>query len=100
MKSVDPDILAALKSIAADADTPRVLAARKRHHEHTLQRFQTEMQLLSDEVERVVPRTHPLFDLVLVLAVARKIERTQTQQEAQQEAEFIPDFGKGFPQGW
>ena len=99
MNNVDQDILFALRSVAADADTPRVLAARKRHHEHTLQRFQTEMQLLSDEVERVVPRTHPLFDLVLTLAVIRKVERAQAQQEAQREPEFIPDFEKGF-NGW
>ena len=94
MNNVDPDILAALKSIAADADTPRVLSARKRHDAATQQRFETQMELLSDEVERVVPRTHPLFEVVLLLAVARKVERSQ------QEAEFQSFVDEGFPNGW
>jgi hypothetical protein len=94
MKPVDQDILAALKSIAADADTPRVLPARKRHDAATQRRFETEMELLSDEVEKLVPRQSPLFDLVLVLAVARKIERTQIQQEPE------PDSALEFPNGW
>jgi hypothetical protein len=86
--NVDQDILAALKSIAADADTPRVLQARKRHDAATQRRFETEMELLTDEVERVVPRTHPLFELVLTLAVARKVERTQQEPEFKSELEF------------
>jgi len=94
MNNVDQDILFALRSVAADADTPRVLQARKRHAKHAEQQFATQMTLLSDEVERVVPRTHPLFDLVLVLAVARKIERTQIQQEPE------PDSALEFPNGW
>jgi hypothetical protein len=90
--NVDPDILSALKTIAADADTPRVLQARKRHDAATQRRFETEMELLTDEVERVVPRTHPLFELVLTLAVATKVERTQ------QEPEFHSALD--FPNGW
>jgi hypothetical protein len=96
MNNVDPDILAALKSIAADADTPRVLQARKRHDAATQRRFETELSLMSDEVEKLVPRSHPLFELVLILAVARKVER----KHAQQEPEYIPDFERGFPAGW
>jgi hypothetical protein len=92
MKAVDPDILAALKIVAADADTPRVLQARKRHDEHTKQRFETQMELLTEEVERVVPRTHPLFELVLTIAVARKVERTQQEPEFRSALEF--------PNGW
>ena len=88
MKHVDPDIIAALRSIAADGESQRMLAARKRHDEHTLRRFETQMELLSEEVERVVPRTHPLFDLVLILAVARKIEHSQQEPEFHSELEF------------
>ena len=81
MKNVDPDIIAALKSVVGDSESQRVLQAHKRHDEHTQRRFETEMELLSEEVETLVPRTHPLFELVLLLAVARKIENKQHEPE-------------------
>lgn len=92
MKNVDPDIIAALKTVAADGDSQRVLGVKARHQKQNQQRFETEMQLLSDEVERVVPRTHPLFELVLILAVTRKIERTHKEPEFRSALEF--------PNGW
>ena len=92
MNRVDADIIAALKSIAADADTQRLLQTRKRHDAATQRRFETEMELLSDEVERVVPRTHPLFKPVLVLAVIRKLESKQQEPEFRSALEF--------PNGW
>lgn len=92
MKHVDPDIIAALKTIAADEDSQRVLGVKARHAKQAAQQFETQMSLLSDEVERVVPRTHPLFELVLVLAVARKIQRTQQEPEFRSPLEF--------PNGW
>jgi hypothetical protein len=92
MKPVDPDIISALKSVAGDGESQRVLKAHKRHDEHTQRRFETEMELLSEEVETLVPRTHPLFNLVLLLAVTRKIERTQQEPEFHSALEF--------PNGW
>jgi hypothetical protein len=92
MKHVDPDILAALKTLAADGESQRVLQAHKRHDKATQRRFETEMELLSEEVETLVPRTHPLFDLVLLLAVARKVEHKQQEPECHSELEF--------PNGW
>lgn len=91
MNNIDTDVIAALKTLAADGDSQRVLQAHKRHDEHTQRRFETEMELLSEEVERVVPRSHPLFDFVLILAVTRKIERTQ------QEPEFHSFLDEGLP---
>lgn len=88
MKPIDKDIIAALKSVAGDGESQRVLQARKRHDEHTQRRFETEMELLSEEVETVVPRSHPLFNLVLLLAVTRKIERTQQEPEVRSALEF------------
>ncbi len=90
--NVDPDILAALKTVAAEGESQRVLNIKARHLNRVERHFETEMQLLSDEVERVVPRTHPLFDLVLILAVARKIERKQQEPEFHSVLEF--------PHGW
>lgn len=92
MKAVDKDVLATLKTLAADGESQRVLQAHKRHDEHTQRRFETEMELLSEEVETLVPRTHPLFELVLLLAVATKIERKQQTPEFHSALEF--------PNGW
>ena len=94
MNNVDPDILFALKTLAADGEAQRVLGLQAKYAKTTEERFNTQMQLLADDVARVCPRSHPLFDLVLILAVARKVERSQ------QEPEFIPDFERGFPAGW
>lgn len=92
--NVDPDIIAALKIVAGDGESQRVQKAKERHEKQTEREFETQMELLVDEVARVVPRTHPLFDLVLFLAVARKVERKQ------QEPEFRSFLDEGFPQGW
>lgn len=90
MNKVDPDILAALKTLAVDGDSPRVLRARKRHDEATQRRFETQMELLSDEVEQVIPKDHPLFESVLWLTVLRKC--TVAEPEMHSELEF--------PNGW
>ena len=94
MNNIDPDILYALKTVAADGESQRVVKVKAKHEKQVEQQFETQMELLSDEVERVVPRNHPLFDLVLILAVTRKIERRQ------QEPEFHSFLEDSFPQGW
>jgi hypothetical protein len=91
MRHVDPDILAALKTVAADGDSQRVLGAKARHEKQAEQHFHTQLELMSDEVERVVPRSHPLFNLILILAVTRKIERKH------QEIDISYFSGEGFP---
>jgi hypothetical protein len=94
MNHVDPDILYALKTLAGDGDSERVRNVKARHEKQDAQRFETQMELLVDEVERVCPRNHPLFELVLILAVARKVERKQ------QVPEFRSFLDEGFPAGW
>jgi hypothetical protein len=94
MNNVDPDILFALKAVAGDGESQRLLGLKAKYEKRTEQQFETQMQLLVDEVERVVPRGHPLFDLVLTIAVARKVERTR------QEPEFQSFVDEGFPNGW
>lgn len=95
MNRVDPDIVASLKSLAAVGEAARLMQVRKRHDAATKRRFETQMELLSDEVERVVPRNHPLFESVLFLTVLRKIQHTQ------QEPEIVIDFDEfPFPNGW
>ena len=94
MNNVDPDILFALRSIASSENAQRLPNIKARYEKRLQQHFETQMQLLMDEVERVVPRNHPLFELVLIVAVARKIELKE------QEPEFISDIEAGWPQGW
>ncbi len=94
MNNVDPDILFALRTIASGKDAQRLPDVKARYEKRLQQHFETQMQLLVDEVERVVPRNHPLFELVLILAVARKVERKE------QEPEFVSDIEAGWPQGW
>jgi hypothetical protein len=94
MKNIDPDILHALRSIAADGDTQRVERIKKTHDKQLDERIRTQMELLEDEVERVIPRSHQLFESVLLLTVLRKVARTQA------EPEFRSFLDEGFPQGW
>lgn len=95
MNNIDPDIIAALRSVAGDEEARRLLNVKKRQANQAQQQFESQMELLADEVARVIPRGHQLFDLVLTLAVAHKIERTQ-----QQEPEYIPDIAAGWPRGY
>ena len=90
MNNVDPDIVAALRAIAGDGESARVSQARKRHDEATQRRFETQMELLADEVEELVPRNHPLFESVLVLTVLRKMQHTEPEVTSELE----------FPAGW
>ena len=92
LMNADPDILAALRTIAAGADKPRLSQVRKQHSEATARRFETQMELLADEVEELVPRNHPLFESVVLLTVIRKMERV--------EPEFNSYLDDGFPEGF
>lgn len=94
MNNVDPDIIHALRMLKADGEAQRVLGLKAKYEKRAEQQFETQMQLLVEEVERVCPRNHPLFELVLILAVATKLERKQ------QAPEFISDLEAGWPQGW
>lgn len=90
MKAVDPDIIASLRNIAAGAESTRVSQVRKRHDAATQRRFETQMELLSDEVEQIVPRNHPLFESVLLLTVLRKLQHDEPEVTSDLE----------FPNGW
>jgi hypothetical protein len=92
MNRVDPDIVASLKSIAAVGEAARQVQVRKRHDAATKRRFETQMELLSDEVEQVVFRNHPLFQSVLLLTVIKKMTKVQDEPKFESELEF--------PNGW
>lgn len=92
MNRVDPDIVASLNSLAAVGEAARLSQVHKRHDAATRRRFETQMELLSDEVAAVVPPNHPLFESVLLLTVIRKMGHTQQEPEFESELEF--------PNGW
>ena len=90
---VDPDILAVLNTIVANGESQRVAKTRKKYEQRAERQLETQLELLSDEVEAVIPRTHPLFESVLLLTAIRKIARTQEEPEYKSALEV-------FPNGW
>jgi hypothetical protein len=92
MKHVDPDLLAVLNQIGVNREARRVVKARKKYDEQTERQLETEMELLADEVERVVDRTNPLFRSVLLLTAIRKIANRFEEPEDVSALEF--------PKGW
>jgi len=94
MNNVDPDVLAVLKTVVSGEESNRVQAIRAKHDKQLAAKLETEMQLLSDEVSKIIPVTHPLFESVLMLTVLRKAARSQ------EEPEFKSFLEEDFPQGW
>jgi hypothetical protein len=93
MKAVDPDILAVLGTIAANGEAQRVLKVRKKYEAQTARQIQTMCELLSDEVERVIDRSNPLFESVLLLTAIRKLA---SRFEEPEDASALDVF----PNGW
>jgi hypothetical protein len=94
MNNLDPDLLFVLKTLAANGELERVAKVKAKHEKQLEERVYTQVELLADEVERVVPRDHPLFMPVLLGTALRKV------LAAQQEPEFRSFLDEGFPQGW
>lgn len=93
MNKVDPDIIAALRTIAASGSDERVVKTRKRHEEQLKERMNTFVELLSDELEEVIPRSSPLFLPVLMMVVMKKV----AAQVPHERESFLDE---GFPAGW
>jgi hypothetical protein len=92
MKPVDPDLIAVLNTIGANREARRVVKARKKYDEQTERQIETTMELLADDVERVVPRSNPLFESVLLLTTIRKLANRFEEPEDASALEF--------PNGW
>jgi len=86
MNNVDPDILHVLKGIAASGESLRVATVKAKHERQAVDRMETQVELLADEVERVIPKNHPLFFQVLLFTVLRKAARKQEEQEPEYES--------------
>lgn len=92
--AIDPDVLAVLNAIVADGESERVATVKTKHEKQLEERIHTQIELLSDEVERVIPRSHPLFVRVLISTAIRKA------LHGQQEPEFRSFLDEGFPKDW
>lgn len=68
---------------------------RKKHEEQLIERMTTHIELLSDELEQIVPRDSPLFMVLLSMAIMKKMEAG-----TEREPEFQSDLEAGWPNGW
>ena len=100
MNNVDPDIAYALKvhDVTGErvCEITRQLKARKSHSVITKNQIETQLEFLEDELEAVLPRTHPKFKIVLIETFIRRFERRLHSQHR-------PDpspLEEGWPEGW
>lgn len=90
MKTIDPDIVQALRAFPIAVEKQRVGKAHQRHKSMAEARVETHLALLSDELEQVIPRDHPMFDAVLLAAVCLKIEKATAE----------PEYRSALEEGW
>jgi hypothetical protein len=81
MKTVDEDVLKAVQTIADAHRNSHVGKVKEKHRKQAEARFETQIELLCDEVEKVMDRKHPAFLLVLALAVVEKLQRHTAEPE-------------------
>jgi serine phosphatase RsbU (regulator of sigma subunit) len=79
--SVDKDVLAVLKTMAAPVEEARLAKLKAKHNRLTQRQVETQLELLADVVEQVIPRTHPLFNAVLLETAILKVSQEHEQPE-------------------
>jgi hypothetical protein len=94
MNNVDPDVLAALRTIFEARRNSHLGKVHAKHSKQAEAQFETQIELLVDEVEKVCDPKHPAFLLVLMLAVMEKVNK------ATAEPEFRSFLGEGIPNNW
>jgi hypothetical protein len=80
---IDPDVLAVLQAMDRTPERQRQKAVRSKHAKQSVDRLETLIELLADEVSRVIPKTHPNFVNVLLAAVLRKLSRQHEEPDYQ-----------------
>jgi hypothetical protein len=94
MRTIDPDIAAALRTVFEARRGKHVGNIRAKHRKQLEEQIRTQIELLSDEVAEVIPKDHPAFPLILLLAVEGKVSKHF------EEPEFKSVLGEGIPNGW
>lgn len=92
MRDIDADIRAVLATLAVLPERKRVAKVKAKQRKRAEERLSTQLELLADELEAVIPKSHPLFDAVLMGVAIRKALHTQEEPEYRSCLEF--------PQGW
>jgi hypothetical protein len=93
MKELDADILHTLKRFAIagrrENEARRLLGVLKRRRQAFEARLETKLELLSDELEAaVMPKDHPAFRTVLMMAMIHKLTREYEEPEYESCLEF------------
>jgi len=78
---LDPDVLAVITAMDKKPERQRQKAARAKHQRQSVNTLETQLELLVDEVQRVIPRTHPDFEMVVITAMLRKFARQHEEPE-------------------
>ena len=94
MRAIDPDIAAALHTVFEARRGKHVGNIRAKHRLQLEEQITTQIELPSDEVAEVIPKDHPAFQLILLLAVKSKMSKHF------EEPEFKSFLDESFPQGW
>ena len=89
MNNLDPDVMAVLEAMEKTPERRRQQLVRAKHERQSQNRLETQLELLIDEVERVIPRTHPDFTMVVITAMLRKCAK-------QEEPEYKSALEEGF----
>jgi len=93
MKTIDPDIAAAVRTVFEHRRAKHVGRIREKHRQQAEDKMTTQIELLADEVAEVIPPSHPAFQLILLLVVEGKLAK------AFEEPEYVSALEE-FPNGW
>ncbi len=81
MNTADKDVLAVLRTLATAGASTHQARLQAKHAKQTQRRLETQLELLADEVEQVMPRSHPLFEAVLLATAMRKVSQQHEPEE-------------------
>ena len=88
----DPDIAAVLNGLSTIKQGVRLAKVKRRQRTRTQERLATQIELLSEELEEVMPRSHPMFESMLLAAMLHKLQRLNAEPEFKSYLELPPGF--------
>jgi len=84
MSNIDPDIQHVLKVLAlkikAKDEAERLKGVNNRRWRAFEDRLETKLELMSDELEQVIPKDNPAFMPMLLLALLHKLIKKQSEE--------------------
>ena len=98
MNNLDPDLQHVLQKLGAGlrvrCEAERLAKVHAKRERQLLDKLETTLELMGDELEAVIPRTHPMFNIILIEAVTHKVINRLQKDEFQSYIEegFPKDF--------